>query len=188
VPARDAHDKSRREEAVVSSASTAHPNAGLSRLAAAVGDLIVPVASAAGYDVEDVEITPAGKRRVLRVVVDRDGGFSLDDVAEISRAFSVALDSADVMGAAPYVLEVTSPGVDRPLVEPRHWRRAVGRLVRVRKHGGGDIRGRIVAADDTTVTIASDGGEQRVAYADLGRGRIELEFDRTERAAEDAQS
>ena len=93
---------------------------------------IEPVVERAGYDLEELVVTPAGRRSVVRVVVDRDSGVTLDDIAEVSRAVSDVLDASDDgMGRAPYVLEVTSPGVDRPLTEPRHWRRNVGRLVTV---------------------------------------------------------
>src|SRR3982751_6230174 len=100
-------------------------------LPARLESLLAPVVAEAGADLEQGEVTPAGRRRVLRVVVDRDGGIDLDGVADLSHAVSEALDSSDVMGGQPYVLEVTSPGTDRPLTEPRHWRRAVGRLVKV---------------------------------------------------------
>ena len=90
-----------------------------------------PVVRAGGMDLESVQVTPAGRRRVLKVVVDADGGAGLDDMAEISRALSAELDASGAMGDIPYTLEISSPGVDRPLTEPRHWRRAVGRLVSV---------------------------------------------------------
>ena len=70
-----------------------------------------------------MEITPAGKRRILRIAVDKDGGVTLDDVAEATREISRVLDASDAMGEQPYTLEVTSRGVDRPLTLPRHWRR-----------------------------------------------------------------
>lgn len=150
------------------------------RLVAAIAEVLEPVANSAGLDLEEVEVVPAGRRRVLRVVVDRDGGIDLDGVADTSRAFATALDDGDVMGAAPYVLEVTSPGVDRPLTEPRHWRRATGRLVHAPLIAGAEVRGRIVSADEATVTIAGDAGEQIFGYADLGAGHIEVEFNRRE--------
>ena len=145
-------------------------------------DLLTPVAESAGYDLEDIEVIPAGKRRLVRITVDRDGGLDLDAVAEISREFAEALDRSSnvdrVLGGAPYTLEVSSPGVDRPLTEPRHWRRAVGRLVEVRLRAGGDVTGRIVNADDDGVTIDTPSGERTTPYAELGRGRVQLEFNR----------
>src|SRR5688572_28096970 len=92
--------------------------------------LLEPVVGAARLDLEEVNVTPAGRRRLLRVVVDGDGGVDLDRLALVSRSVSEVLDDSDAMGSQPYVLEVTSPGVDRPLTEPRHWRRAASRLVR----------------------------------------------------------
>jgi ribosome maturation factor RimP len=132
-----------------------------------------PVVSAAGFDLEDVSVTSAGRRSVIRVVVDRDGGLDLDAVAEVSRVVSDALDDSDATGAAPYTLEVTSPGVDRPLTEPRHWRRAAGRLVKA-----GAVTGRVVRADDDGVTLEFDGSERTLGYDELGSGRVQVEFDR----------
>src|SRR6476619_5993921 len=96
-----------------------------------IAEVIRPVVTAAGMDLESVRVSAAGRRRLLRVVVDSDRGVSLDDAAEISRQLSAVLDEATVMGDFPYTLEVSAPGVDRPLTEPRHWRRATGRLVEV---------------------------------------------------------
>jgi ribosome maturation factor RimP len=143
-----------------------------------VRDALQPVVAAAGYDLEDVSITVAGRRSVVRAIVDRDGGVDLDAVADVSRAVSEALDSADLMGMTPYVLEVSSPGVDRPLTEPRHWRRAEGRLVRVAVSDGGQVTGRVAGADDDEVTLDVDGQERAVAYADLGPGHVQVEFAR----------
>jgi ribosome maturation factor RimP len=143
-----------------------------------VHDALAPVVSAAGYDLEDVSVTTAGRRSVVRVVVDRDGGVDLDAVAEVSRSVSEVLDGADVMGTAPYVLEVTSPGVDRPLTEPRHWRRATGRLVRVHVPDGGQLTGRVAGGDDDTIRLDVDGDVRTFAYTDLGPGHVQVEFSR----------
>ena len=97
--------------------------------------VVEPVVGAAGYDLEDLTVSRAGRRYVVRVVVDGDGGLDLDAVADVSRAVSAALDAAEETGgeivAGEYQLEVSSPGVDRPLTLPRHWRRNIGRLVKV---------------------------------------------------------
>src|SRR4051794_160774 len=121
--------------------------------------LLEPVIAEAGFDLEDVLVTPAGKRRQVRVIVDGDGGGSLDDVAVVSQEISAALDDTEAMGTGPYVLEVTSPGVDRPLTQPRHWRRATGRLVRATLTGGEEVTGRVTAADDEAVVIEVGGDE-----------------------------
>ncbi len=139
-----------------------------------------PVVSAHGFDLEDVVVTPAGRRRLLRVVVDSDKGVGLDDIATISTSVSATLDESDVMGATPYVLEVTSPGVDRPLTHPRHWRRSVDRLVEVDVAGLGERSGRLVDVDHEGVRLADDGGSQHVRWADLGPGHVQVEFKRKE--------
>lgn len=138
-----------------------------------VRSALAPVVTAAGFDLEDVTVTAAGRRSVIRVIVDRDGGVDLDAVAEVSKVVSDALDAGDAVGDAAYTLEVTSPGVDRPLTEPRHWRRATGRLVST-----GGLTGRVLAADDTGVTFDVAGDSRVVAYADLGVGHVQIEFDR----------
>jgi len=147
-----------------------------------IADVIQPVVAAAGMDLESVRVTAAGRRRLLRVVVDSDRGVSLDDAAAVSRELSAALDTVAVMGDFPYTLEVSSPGVDRPLTDPRHWRRAVGRLVRVAVTDSGGARaasGRISAADADGVTLDVEGDpktRRRFPYALLGPGAIQVEF------------
>jgi ribosome maturation factor RimP len=141
-----------------------------------VADVIRPVVAAAGMDLESVRASAAGRRRLLRVVVDSDRGVSLDDAAAISRQLSATLDTAPVMGDFPYTLEVSSPGVDRPLTDPRHWRRAVGRLVQVTVTDAGSISGRVVAADADGVTLDVEGDRRRFGYAALGAGAVQVEF------------
>jgi ribosome maturation factor RimP len=141
-------------------------------------ELLEPVLAAAGLDLEAVELTPAGKRRVLRVVVDSDTGVDLDTVGEVTQEVDAVLEASDVMGELPYVLEVTSPGVDRPLTEPRHWRRSRGRLVKVPLAEGGEVTGRVTAADDQGVTLDVEGRPRTYAHADLGKGKVQVEFRR----------
>ncbi|MFI9596159.1 ribosome maturation factor RimP [Nonomuraea sp. NPDC052265] len=140
--------------------------------------LLEPVVAAEGLDLEDVTVTQAGKRRLLRVIVDRDGGVSLDDIADVSQAVSTALDEDDVMGQSAYTLEVSSPGVDRPLTEPRHWRRAAKRLVKAETRDGAVVEGRILAADESGVDLDVAGSARRLDYQDLTRGRVQVEFRR----------
>ena len=140
-----------------------------------------------GLDVEAVEITPAGKRRVLRVALDTDGGPTLDDVAAATKVIDRVLESdgpdgaADVMGELPYTLEVTSRGVDRPLTLPRHWRRNETRLVKVTLADDATLTGRIGASDDEGVTVAVDGVERRIPYADVRKALVQIEFNRKTR-------
>ena len=141
-------------------------------------ELLEPVLATAGLDLESVELTPAGKRRVLRVVVDSDDGVDLDTVGEVTQEVDAALEDSDVMGAQPYVLEVTSPGVDRPLTEPRHWRRSRGRLVKASLAEGGEVTGRVTAADDQGVTLDVEGSPRTYTHAELGKGKVQVEFRR----------
>jgi ribosome maturation factor RimP len=139
-----------------------------------------PAVASAGLVLEDLTVTPAGRRRVLRVVVDLPddavGGVGVDAVARASQAVSAALDASDVMGSTPYVLEVTSPGIDRPLTERRHWLRARGRLVAVALTAGGEIHGRLTDAGQDGLVV--DG--RPLTWDAVRRGRIELEFSRPE--------
>jgi ribosome maturation factor RimP len=144
-----------------------------------------PVVAGLGYDLEEVVAQRAGSRQLLRLVVDGDGGVTLDDIAEVSQAVSAFLDQHDPMGEAAYDLEVTSPGVGRPLTLPRHWRRAVGRLVVVPLAAGGELAGRVIAADEQGVTFelpgkkpGTTGGERRLGHPELGRGKVQVEFNR----------
>lgn len=153
--------------------------------------LVGPLA-ALGLDVEAVELTPAGKRRVLRVAVDKDGGVSLDDVAEATREVDRVLEEGDAMGEHPYTLEVTSRGVDRPLVAPRHWRRNADRLVKVTLEAPltGEVTGRILDCDEDAdgggVRLDVDGEVRRIAYADVKKALVQVEFNRRPTAAHGA--
>jgi ribosome maturation factor RimP len=143
-----------------------------------IADAIRPVVTASGLDLESVRVSAAGRRRLLRVVVDSDQGVSLDDAAAVSRELSAVLDARGVMGDFPYTLEVSSPGVDRPLTEPRHWRRAAGRLVKVKITDGDVLVGRVVSADSEGVILDVDGTRGRFLYAGLGAGAVQVEFGR----------
>lgn len=139
--------------------------------------VLAPSLTALGLDLEAVEITKAGKHSMLRVAVDKDGGVDMDDIADATRAVSAELDETDLMGNNPYTLEVSSPGVDRPLTLPRHWRRNAGRLVKVTFTGdAAPLEGRIVAGDEDGATLSVDGAEVRVAYAEVQKAKILIEF------------
>jgi ribosome maturation factor RimP len=143
-------------------------------------DLLGPIVSGAGYDLEDLAVTAAGRRSLIRVVVDRDGGIDLDAVAVLSRAVSAALDAdgGDTVAlASAYVLEVSSPGVDRPLTEPRHWRRSVGRLVKTQVRGQA-VTARVLGADDDGVQLDIKGISREVDWSGLGKGSVQVEFSR----------
>ena len=134
-----------------------------------------------GLDLEGVDLSNAGKRRVLRVAVDKDGGVTMDDIADATREVSRVLDESDAMGAQAYTLEVSSPGVDRPLVLPRHWRRNVGRLVKVALREGEPLTGRVTASDEDGALLDVEGAERRVEYAQVKRAKVQIEFTKGEK-------
>jgi ribosome maturation factor RimP len=143
-----------------------------------VADALRGPLSDLGLDLEAVELTPAGKRRVLRVAVDKDGGVTLDDIADATRAVSHQLDDGDLMGEQAYTLEVTSRGVDRPLTQPRHWRRNHDRLVKASLHDGSQVTGRIGASDDAGVVLDVSGAPQRLTYDAIAKALVQIEFNR----------
>ncbi len=157
-----------------------------------------------GLLVEDVSVTPAGRRRVVRIAVDRDltglsndqtepvASLTLDEVADAARAIGDALDHDGALGEQPYTLEVTSPGVDRPLTEPRHFRRNVTRLVALTPHQGDKVTGRLVRAGEAGVTVVVPAERKtpertvEVAYADLARAVVQVDFSRSSGPADEA--
>ncbi len=138
-------------------------------------ELSAPLA-ALGLDLEAVEYTPAGKRSVLRIAVDKDGGITLDDVADATRAISEVLDASPVLGERPYTLEVTSRGVDRPLTLARHWRRNIGRLVKISLLEGEDLTGRIATVGEAEAAVEADGATVPVVFANVAKALIQIEF------------
>lgn len=160
-----------------------------------ISEALAPKLEALGLLVEDVTVLPAGKRRLVRVLVDRIVSLdnvvrapvspvTLDEVADATRIVSDELDSSDVMGEQPYVLEVSSPGTDRPLTEARHFARNVGRLVTVTSQDGAKVSGRVTAADADAVTLAvadgkgpSPAGEPtRLDYTSITGAKVQVEF------------
>jgi ribosome maturation factor RimP len=153
-----------------------------------------------GLVLEDVVVTPAGRRRVVKVLLDRDLGdvavvsdatapLSLDEVADATRLVSEALDASDAMGEQPYTLEVSSPGVGRPLTAPRHFRRNVGRLVSV-QHDGAEVTGRVLSATATEVTLEVPATKRTpartevLAYDGIERAVVQVEFARPDESKE----
>ncbi|GAA2155454.1 ribosome maturation factor RimP [Kitasatospora kazusensis] len=156
-------------------------------------ELLEPLASEFGFDLEEIKVTRAGSRRQLQIDVDADGGVDLDAIAEFSREVGQALDDSDVMGADPYVLEVGSPGAERSLTLPRHWRRAEGRLVKAHLVDGGEIVARLleVGEDDVLVEVQPVKGrgkpkERRLTFAEIDRARVQVEFNRKDEELLDA--
>jgi ribosome maturation factor RimP len=156
-----------------------------------LSSLVIPILEQAGLELEEIEVLPAGKRRLLRVVVDGDGpdgrGPLLDDIAEATKAISTALDSTDLVGNRPYTLEVSSRGIGRPLTTPRHWHRNRGRLVRVQRTDGSAVTGRISDSDEDGVDLEVDGAVRRIPYADIGKALVQVEFNRPTAAASEEE-
>ncbi|MEU3775669.1 ribosome maturation factor RimP [Streptomyces sp. NPDC032472] len=154
--------------------------------------LLEPLVAARGLDLEDIELSKAGKRRMLRIIVDSDEGVELDACAELSREVSDRLDETDAMGEGEYVLEVSSPGADRPLTEHRHYVRAIGRLVKFQLAEGGELIARILDADDEGMDLEVPGVKgrkptaRRIAFADVAKARVEIEFNRKDKKEEEA--
>ncbi|WP_025274930.1 ribosome maturation factor RimP [Haloglycomyces albus] len=142
-------------------------------------EIIAPAVERLGYDLDDLKAKKAGRRVVVTVVADGDNGVSLDAVAEISKEVNNALESAETTGGwfadAPYTLEVSSPGIDRPLTLPRHWKRNIGRLVAV-SVGEERLNGRIAAADERGIELESKGANRRLEYSELGPGKVQIEL------------
>jgi ribosome maturation factor RimP len=144
--------------------------------------VLTPVLAQFGLELEAVEVVPAGKRSLLRIVVDGDGatgtGPLLDDLAEASKALSAALDSSDAVGSSAYTLEVSTRGIGRPLERPAHWRRNRGRLVSVTTRDGSTVTGRILDSDDETAQLDVDGRTQPVVLAEVTNALVQVELNR----------
>ncbi|WP_222851517.1 ribosome maturation factor RimP [Phytoactinopolyspora mesophila] len=140
--------------------------------------IVGPVVEGEGLDLEDLKVSQAGRRSRLQIIVDADGGVDLDRCAEVSREISRVLDETNAMGEAPYTLEVSSPGISRPLTQPRHWSRATGRLVRVELADGSDVTGRVEAADDAAAVLDIEGSTRKIMYGEVTKARVQVEFNR----------
>jgi ribosome maturation factor RimP len=142
-------------------------------------DLIEDAVTTEGFDLEALDVSRVGRRGRVKIVVDSDDGVDLDQCAELSHKVSAILDQNDsVLGDGPYTLEVSSPGVTRPLTLPRHWHRNIGRLVRVVLSDGGVLTGRVTAADDREAVLDVAGTARTVPYKRVGKAKVQVEFRR----------
>jgi ribosome maturation factor RimP len=150
---------------------------------------IGPVVQNLGYELDEIAVSRVGRRSLVRLTVDSDAGIDLDAIADVSRAVSAELDAKDPFDT-PFVLEVSSPGIDRPLTLPRHWRRNVGRLVQAAV-GEDLLTGRIRAVTDEGVDLSVGEGagaaRRRVRWDDLGPGRVQVEFGRRDPGVPDEE-
>ncbi len=150
-------------------------------LAVNLTELLNPVVSRAGFVLEEVTVTPVGKRRLVSVVIDRENSNpSLDEVTVVSKEISVILDTYSQMGEMPFTLEVTTPGVDRPLTLPRHWKKNIGRLVKITPKQGDKFIGRISEFSENQVKLELEKELLTFDLGDVSRAQIEVEFNRKE--------
>ena len=147
-----------------------------------ISELVTPAVSDLGFYLEDIHIATPGNHRIVTCIVDGDISLNLDQVTSVSRVISELLDEAAFMGETPFTLEVTSPGVDRPLTQPRHFAKNLDRLLKIVKLDGSEVTGRILSNTDQdvtlTVTVKKETVEQTVALADIKRAVVEIEFNR----------
>ena len=137
-----------------------------------ISAVITPALTSLGFYLEDLNITSAGKRSLLTVIVDADRHLSLDEVTVATKAISEIVENIPALGSTPFTLEVTSPGIDRPLTKPRHWRKNINRLVKIILLDGSQITGRIKHAGESAATI----DESVINYLDIKRANLEIEF------------
>jgi len=147
-----------------------------------ISELVTPAVSDLGFYLEDVHVATPGSHRIVTCIVDGDASLNLDQVTSVSRVISELLDEAVFMGETPFTLEVTSPGVDRPLTQPRHFAKNVDRLLKIIKLDGSEITGRILSNSDhdvtLTVAVKKETLEQTISLADIKRAVVEIEFNR----------
>lgn len=144
-----------------------------------IADLVTPALHQAGFYLEDINVANPGKHRIITVIVDGDSSLNLDQVTAATRLVSELLDNAEFLGDAPFTLEVTSPGVDRPLTLPRHWRKNIDRKVRIVFTDGKDVTGRIVNADEENVFLSEP--EATYALSSIKRATVEIEFSKVKK-------
>jgi ribosome maturation factor RimP len=144
--------------------------------------LVTPAVQAQGFFLEEVLLVSPGKHRIVTCIVDGQSSLNMDQVTAVSRAISELLDEAAFMGEAPFTLEVTSPGVDRPLTKPRHFAKNVDRLLKVMRHDGEVVTGRISGNTESELTLSvtekKEIKELVIALADIKRATVEIEFNR----------
>ncbi len=133
---------------------------------------IRPIIEASGNYLEELTITSAGKVKILTVIVDSDSHLNLDQITAVTKEISEVIETLEELGDSAFTLEVTSPGIDRPLTKPRHWRKNFDRLVKITMTSGQDIQGRIGKSTETTVSV----GDQTVSFEDIKRAVLEIEF------------
>ena len=143
-----------------------------------IAQLVTPSVEEAGYFLEDVHVVTPGNQRIVTCIVDGQTPLNLDQVTVVTKTISALLDEAAFLDETAFTLEVTSPGVERPLTLPRHWRKNHDRLIKIVLTNGEVVEGRIAASDEVAVTVTGAKAEVQVAFADIKRATVEIEFNR----------
>lgn len=143
-----------------------------------VKEIVSPILDSRAIYLEEVAIKPAGRRSIVQILIDKEDGLDLDLVAAVSREISEALDQTDALGNNPYTLDVGSPGIDRPLTLPRHWKRNRDRLVQIETNQDEVLVDRILASDDSAVTLKDSG--KVISFNEIKRAQVQIEFNRAE--------
>ncbi len=147
-----------------------------------ISELITPALAQAGYFLEDVNLVTPGQHRIVTVIVDGESALNLDQVTVATKLISSLLDEATFMGETPFTLEVTSPGIDRPLTLARHYAKNVDRLLKVVKTDGDVVTGRISSSNESEVVLTvaekKESKEVLIKYSDIKRATVEIEFNR----------
>jgi len=147
-----------------------------------ISEFISPALHKAGYFLEDINVVSPGQHRIVTVIVDGESALNLDQVTVASKLVSELLDEAPFMGETPFTLEVTSPGIDRPLTLPRHFAKNADRLLKVTKTDGEVVTGRILSNTEVDVTLTvtekKDVKQVTITLANIKRAQVEIEFNR----------
>ena len=137
-----------------------------------IATAIRPAIEGEGAYLEEVTVTPAGRRSLVTIIVDSEKHLSLDEVTALSRTVSEIVESLEELGDTPFTLEVSSPGIDRPLTLPRHFRKNIGRLVQITTTSGDQVKGRITSADESAVVV----DEASIPFSEISKAVLEIEF------------
>ncbi|GHI04475.1 ribosome maturation protein RimP [Streptomyces cellostaticus] len=150
-------------------------------------ELLEPLVTSQGLDLEEIVVDSVGRKRVLRVTVDSDTGADLDRIADVSRALSAKLDETNAMGDDAYDLEVGTPGAERPLTEHRHFVRATDRLVKFQLAEDGELVARILTVDEEGIDVEVPGVKgrkataRRLGFPEIAKARVQVEFNRKDK-------
>jgi len=152
----------------------------LSQLERKLTDMLIPPVEALGFEMVGVEFVRAGKHSILRVFIDHEDGIDVDDCASASHQISAVLDIEDLI-TAEYNLEVSSPGMDRPLFNPDHYASVVGETITVKlsipQDGRRNFKGLLLKCENDSILIKVDNDEFSLAIANIEKGNLVPNFD-----------